>query len=365
MNTVLSFAPPRLLARERAHRRSVMLSLVLLFLFGTSPVFGHHVTEPLTSWLAGRDHLLSICIIALHELMAPVHGVFHILLGLGAGCAIFDRVRAMFHLRMTLRLLDHEVAAPRGAIARAARAVGVDPRHIRVLRRSRVPAFTAGLLDPVIYVAGALAARLTPAELEAVIAHEDAHRRRRDPLRLSAWRFAACTLFFLPALRRLVEDMADEAEIAADDEAALRPGVQPLALASALVSIAQQFRPDPALATAAVGFAGRDLLDRRVRRLAGEDAPVATHVTRSSLAGAGAALASAWISGLLVAHPLPAVLPSGAAGLAAHGSEVGTEHHCTHAGAWAFSHLFCLGSAHRSAPGTDCPHADRRVPAAP
>lgn len=353
----LAFAPPRLLARERAHRRGVMLSMTLLFLFGTSPVFGHHVTEPLTDWLAGRDHLLSICIIALHEIVAPVHGVFHILLGLGIGGAILDRVRAIFHLNTTLRLLDHDVAPPSGAIARAARAVGVDPRHVRVLRQSRVPAFTAGLLHPVIFVAGALTARLTPAELQAVLAHEDAHRRRRDPLRLSAWRFVACTLFFLPALQRLVEDMSDEAEIAADDAAARRPGVQPLALASALVSIAQQFRPDPALATAAVGFAGRDLLERRVRRLAGEEVPVATHVTRGALTGAAAVLATAWVSGLLVAHPLPASLPDGGAVPAAHGTATGTERHCTHSGTWAFSHMFCLGAAHRSTPAADCPHA--------
>ena len=205
--TAPAFAPPRLLARERAHRRSVMLSVTLLFLFATSPVFGHHIAEPLTAVLAGRDHLLSLCVVALHEMVAPVHRAFHILLALGVACAVVDRLRAVFQLRSTLRLLDHEVDAPGGAVARAADAVGIDSRHIRVLRQSSVPAFTAGLFHPVIYVAATLAARLSPRELEAVLAHEDAHRRRRDPLRLSVWRFVACTLFFLPALRWLVEEL--------------------------------------------------------------------------------------------------------------------------------------------------------------
>jgi Zn-dependent protease with chaperone function len=212
-----TFATPRLLARERAHRRVVALSIALLFVFATSPVFGHHVAEPLTVWLTGRDHLLSLCVVAMHELMAPVHRAFHLLLGLGGGYAVVDRVRATLRLRTTMRLLDDAAVTAGGAIARAARVVGVDPSHVRVLRESSVPAFTAGLFQPVIFVAATLSTRLSSQELQAVIAHEDAHRRRRDPLRLSAWRFLACVLFFLPALRRLVDDMADEAEIAADD----------------------------------------------------------------------------------------------------------------------------------------------------
>ena len=39
---------------------------------------------------------------------------------------------------------------------------------------------------------------------------------RRDPLRLSLMRFLACTLFYIPALRRLADDLTDEAEIEAD-----------------------------------------------------------------------------------------------------------------------------------------------------
>ena len=107
---------------------------------------------------------------------------------------------------------------------------------MRVVSGLPTPAFTVGWLRPRVYVDAALAGLLTADELAAVLAHEEAHVARRDPLRLSALRFLACTLFFLPALRRLAADAADEAEIAADDRAAGLAGAgAPLALASAIV----------------------------------------------------------------------------------------------------------------------------------
>jgi hypothetical protein len=194
------------------------------------------------------------------------------------------------------------------------------------------------------------------------MAHEAAHVRRRDPLRLSALRFLGRTLFWIPALRRLADDMADEAEILADDAGARE---QPLVLASAIVALAGWSTPAAARATrpfpaaTAVGIiAGHDggaapardaLLDRRVRRLAGEAVPVATHVTRRSLVWASAALAAVWASGIIMAHPLPAAVPG-------HPDA----EHCEHHRRSALSHLFCLGltpsPTHHVHDG-HCPHA--------
>jgi hypothetical protein len=95
-----------------------------------------------------------------------------------------------------------------------------------------------------------------------------------------------------------------------------------------------------------------DLLERRVRRLAGEDAEVGTHVTRSSLAAAGAVLVAVFVSGMMMAHPLPAE----AAGAGAAHSP--TPPHCRHPGESAFSHLFCLGWHARPA-DAPCPHMGR------
>lgn len=346
MITGQRYAAPQLLDRERSHRRTTLTGVALLLLFVTSPVFGHHIADPLSEWLAGRDHFLMLCVVALHELMEPVHRVFHILLAAGLAYAIFDRVRAVMRLRTTVQIIA-PLAVDRGsAIFGAAEAVGVDPRHVRRMSAPGVPAFTTGLLRPVVYVSDRLASELSADELKAVIAHEDAHRRRRDPLRLTVWRFLGCALFFLPALRALVEDMADEAEIAADDAAASDRRVEPLALASALIAIAERYRavlPIPA----AVGLLGRDLLDRRVRRLAGEQVPVASHLSRGKMGTAAIVIAMAWISGLLVAHPMPAVAPE------TIGIAPGQEHHCSRHRSSAFSHLFCRGLT----VGGPCPHA--------
>ena len=202
---------------------------------------------------------------------------------------------------------------------------------------------------------------LDPAQLEAVLAHEAAHVTRRDPLRLSLLRFLACMLFYIPALRRLADDLADEAEIDADDAAVARS--EPLVLASAMLALASWAVPrgvsgavPSLLAGSAVAFQPFapfqrvDLLERRVRRLAGEPTTVGTHVTRRSLGGAGATLVAVWVSGLMMAHPLRADGPA-----ATLPQDHASMSHCRHRGAFALSHLFCLG-LHSHPSGTPCPH---------
>jgi len=181
-----------------------------------------------------------------------------------------------------------------------------------------------------------------------VLAHEGAHVARRDPLRLGVFRFFACTLFWIPTLRRLAADFADESEIQADDVAARR---DPLSVASAIVSMASWGQP-PA---GALGFvrgasrparsasprrdphAGGDLVERRVRRLAGEDADVGTHVTRRSLAGATSMLLLVWLSGAIMAHPLQADAAAAPRAGAVERDFTACERHRS----IALTHLFC------------------------
>ncbi len=106
---------------------------------------------------------------------------------------------------------------------------------------------------------------------------------------------------------------------------------------------------------AVTGFQRDALLDRRIRRLAGEEPPVVSHVTGRSLAAALAGLALVWTSGLAVAHPLPDAMAHHVVGGAA-------EPHCEHAHQSALSHLFCT-AGHDRQPGQPCPHeASRRLP---
>ena len=329
-----------------------LLALAALLVLSVGPVFGHHLSSRLELLLAGRDHLWALCLVALHHLFAPVHDAFHLLVGVGLVYALWDRWRAWLLLRDALapieefaRLADDAFADD--AFATAARRAGLRPSQLRIVDRLPSPAFTAGWWRPQVYVARELADQLSPAELAAVLAHEGAHLTRRDPLRLAALRFLSRLLFWLPALRRLATDAADEAEILADDIAAAREDA--LTLASALVQLGA-WRAPRGLGPAAVGLSAglphADLLERRVRRLAGEAPPSTSHVTRRSIAGAAVVLALVWTSGVLMAHPLPGNSPTHPA-------------HCVHRGEWALSHLFCLGSSPIGADAASCPHLGR------
>jgi Zn-dependent protease with chaperone function len=307
--------------RERLHRGALLVAITVLLLLTMTPLVGVHLPLGLDRALAGHDHLWAICMVALQALLSPVHHGFRLLLAAGLAYAAWDRVRAWRALRSTVARM---AAAPvqRGTSLHAATLLaGVDPARVHVVLGLPVPAFTAGWVRPRIYLADALRETLAEREIAAVIAHEGAHLARRDPLLLSVLRFLSCTLFWLPALRRLAEDVADEREVAADDAAARAHG---LALASALVRLAAWQRPVPG----AVGVNGGDLLERRVIRLTGGHAPPVSRLTRRSVIGA--------VAVLLLAAASSAVAASPAAG--GHGG------HCEHHGI-PLLHLFCPARA--------------------
>jgi len=150
-------------------------------------------------------------------------------------------------------------------IAVLARAAGAAWRHGRAERRFRralhacggfelagtritvvddpePKAFCVGYLRPQILISNKALARLTERELEAVVAHERHHCRRRDPLRLLVARVLADALFFLPALRRLADRYAALAEVAADEAATRAAG--PSTLASALLVFSGSAGPE-------------------------------------------------------------------------------------------------------------------------
>lgn len=347
---IVPFLTTEVAGREQARRRVLLWSVAALTFLSISPVVGHHLAvQADETLLQGTDMIGALCLIALHMLMAPLHEAFHLALAGGLAYATWDRLRAWTRMRRTLRRLDASPPQKGSPFERAALAVGLAPSRVRVAPCLPNPAFTVGLLRPVVYVSAELAEWLSGAELRAVLAHEGAHVARRDPLRLSVLRFFACTLFWIPALRGLAADVADEAEVQADDAAARE---HPLELASAILSVAswrgaRTSSSDEPGATFMVGFACHDLVERRVRRLAGEDARPRTHVTRLSLVGATIVLLLGWGSGVVMAHPMPEAGVADASSAAHH-------RHCQDHAGWALSHLWCGGNA-RSVTG-ECPH---------
>ncbi len=114
--------------------------------------------------------------------------------------------------------------------------LGVLPGHpsVKVLDDSAPHAFCAGYLRPRIYVSSGALALLSGDELTAVLAHEDHHRRLRDPLRLACSQILSRALFFLPALSSLRDRYRDLAEQRAD-AAAVHSAGQSGPLAAALL----------------------------------------------------------------------------------------------------------------------------------
>ncbi len=139
------------------------------------------------------------------------------------------------------------------------------PRSWRVVDMDSPLALTAGLIHPRIYLSKRLLDDLSPAELAAVVRHEQAHRRRRDALRQLVAEVLA-RLHLPPIRRRLLADLSLASERACDEEATLsghgRLGVAGTILKVARLTAAHQRPPDALIPT----LTGADL-EARIQAL--------------------------------------------------------------------------------------------------
>ncbi len=121
---------------------------------------------------------------------------------------------------------------------------------------------TVGVMDPTIVISEELCESLDYAELKAALAHEAAHIVRSDTFVGLASALVKALTFFSPAVYLGIRLYMDDREKAADD-LAVDATSDPLALAAAVVKVAQAGRP--ALVAANVTGAGR--IKGRVQRL--------------------------------------------------------------------------------------------------
>ena len=143
------------------------------------------------------------------------------------------------------------------AIGRACRALVVD---------ERAPAYTRGLWRPRTVFCQDLVRRLTPAELEAAQAHEQAHVRHRDPLRL--WMAQWWTDLQWPTRKAHDRFHAwrHALEMARDDEAR-EDGVDGADLAAAIIAAARFGVPASAHPQLESGLNDAVLFRTRIERL--------------------------------------------------------------------------------------------------
>lgn len=139
-------------------------------------------------------------------------------------------------------------------------------RALRALReRADLPAMTVGIVRPRVVIAPRLRAVLDDRALAAVIAHEEAHARHHDPLRVWLAHFVTDLQWPLPGARARLREWYACLELARDEEARMR-GIRGEDLATAIVRTARMHPGRPATAAAGLTDAGWALL-RRIERL--------------------------------------------------------------------------------------------------
>jgi Zn-dependent protease with chaperone function len=125
-----------------------------------------------------------------------------------------------------------------------------------------------GLVRPRLVLSAGLARGLSRAELEAVVRHERAHLRRRDPLRLILIRALADAVPAVPVLREAAEAVATAQELAADRDAMAAVGAD--ALGSALLKVGDALGPLHGRGAAIGAFS---TIDARIDQLLGIPPP--------------------------------------------------------------------------------------------
>lgn len=156
-------------------------------------------------------------------------------------------------------LRQHETEAP-AQVRAAATVVGLEAPVF--LDDDRPCCFCRGFLRPQVAISSGLAGRLDQHSLTAVLAHEAAHARRRDPLRAMVAHGAAAGMFFLPVTADLARGERVAAELGADAAAVKVTGTCPLAQALKVALTTGR----PVLGTVAE-MASLDALDLRIDAL--------------------------------------------------------------------------------------------------
>lgn len=136
--------------------------------------------------------------------------------------------------------------------------------RIYVSKEYRGAPFAAGVLHPYILFSERSIEVLDEPARAAALQHELSHVERGDPLLITALLLFSDVFWFLPRAGRLLARIFAEIELCADQRAVKR-GASPVALADALVSVAEQqlAKPSPALGLSAE----KSLLRERVERL--------------------------------------------------------------------------------------------------
>ena len=165
--------------------------------------------------------------------------------------------------RQVARLLLAGTAAWPRSLATMVHELGLT-EHVTLVQADAPLACCAGLWRPRILVSTGLVNLLTPAELSAVLLHEEYHRRHHEPSRMLLVAVLADAFSFLPLLGELRARYEAAKECAADAAAvAAQHDVAPLA--GALYKLLSCGRPEAEFHGLAIGRLS--VTERRIERL--------------------------------------------------------------------------------------------------
>ena len=120
-----------------------------------------------------------------------------------------------------------------------------------------------GLIRPILLLPEGIAARLTPSELEAVLAHEFCHVRRRDNLFASIHMLVEAVFWFHPLVWWIGARLVEERERACDEEV-LTVGNRPDVYADAILNVCKIYVESPLPCVSGVTGAG---IGRRIEAI--------------------------------------------------------------------------------------------------
>ncbi|HEY4089450.1 MAG TPA: M56 family metallopeptidase, partial [Bryobacteraceae bacterium] len=150
-----------------------------------------------------------------------------------------------------------------------------------------------GIFRPVIILPGGIIERLAPAQLDAVLAHELCHVRRRDNLTATIHMVVEVIFWFHPLVWWLCARLVEERERACDEEVTGDPQV----FAEAILHVCRLYTATPV--TCVSGVTGASLTRRVEAIMANRRGECLTRVRKFLLSGAGfAALAGPIAIGL-------------------------------------------------------------------
>lgn len=172
--------------------------------------------------------------------------------GCGAVAISAMRLYALLRVRAVLRGANR-IEVPGTA------AISVEVRSSETLLEPGV----VGFLRPVLLLPDGIVKRLTPAQLQTVVAHELAHVRRRDNLTAALHMLVEAIFWFHPAVWWIGARLIEERERACD-EAVLSRGSEPRDYAESILNVCKSYLESPIICVS--GVTGSDI-KRRIERI--------------------------------------------------------------------------------------------------